>query len=214
MYRWLESRVLWGSFLILAGLLFLLQNVFNLPLGWLFWAALLTLGGLVFISVYLNNRRHWWALIPGFTLLGVAVTVFISNFFPQLDDISGGLFVLGGIGLAFATVYLADRRNWWAIIPAGVMFTLAVISVLDQLLIGFDTGSLLFLGLALTFVGVALLPNPQGQMKWAWYPAVVLAVIGLIIAASSQNLLRFLGPLILILGGLAVIYRTLIARRG
>lgn len=214
MFRWLESRVLWGSFLILAGLLFLLQNVFNLPLGGLFWAALLALGGLVFISVYLNNRLHWWALIPGFTLLGVAATVFVNNFFPLLDDISGGLFVLGGIGLAFAAIYLADRRNWWAIIPAGVMFTLAAISVLDQLLVGFDSGGLLFLGLALTFVLVAILPNPQGQMTWAWYPAVVLAVIGLIIAVASQNLFRYFWPLILILGGLVLIFRTLVMRRG
>ena len=214
MFKWLESRVLWGSFLILAGLLFLLQNVFNLPLGGLFWAALLALGGLLFISVYLNNRQHWWALIPGFTLLGVAATVFVNNFFPLLDDISGGLFVLGGIGLAFVAVYLSDRRNWWAIIPAGVMLTLAAISVLDQLFIGFDSGGLLFLGLALTFVLVALLPNQQGQMKWAWYPAAVLAVIGLIIAAASQNLFRYFWPLILILGGLALILRTLIARRG
>lgn len=214
MFKWLESRVLWGSFLILAGLLFLLQNVFNLPLGGLFWAALLALGGLLFLSVYLNNRQHWWALIPGFTLLGVAATVFVNNFFPLLDDISGGLFVLGGIGLAFAAVYLSDRRNWWAIIPAGVMLTLAIISVLDQLFIGFDSGGILFLGLALTFVLVALLPNPHGQMSWAWYPAVVLAVIGLIIAAASQNLLRYFWPLILILGGLILIFRTFIARRG
>ena len=214
MFKWLESRVLWGSFLILAGLLFLLQNMFNLPLGGLFWAALLLLGGLVFISVYLNNRIHWWALIPGFALLGVAATIFVNNFFPLLDDISGGLFVLGGIGLAFVAVYLSDRRNWWAIIPAGVMLTLAVISVLDQLIIRFDSGGLLFLGLALTFVLVALLPNPHGQMSWAWYPAVVLAVIGLIIAAASQNLFRYFWPLILILGGLALILRTLIVRRG
>lgn len=214
MFKWLESRVLWGSFLILAGLLFLLQNVFNLPLGGLFWAALLLLGGLIFISVYSNNRIHWWALIPGFTLLGVAATIFVNNFFPLLDDISGGLFVLGGIGLAFVAVYLSDRRNWWAIIPAGVMLTLAVISVLDQLFIRFDSGGLLFLGLALTFALVALLPNPHGQMSWAWYPAVGLAVFGLVVAAASQNLLRYFWPLILILGGLILIFRTFIARRG
>jgi hypothetical protein len=214
MFKWLESRVLWGSLLILAGLIFLMQTIFHIQLGDLFWAALLALGGLVFISVYLNERRHWWALIPGFTLLGVAATVFLSSFFPRLDNILGGLFVLGGIGLAFVTVYLADRRNWWALIPAGVMLTLAAISVLDQVLGGFGSGGLLFMGLALTFALVAILPHPQGRMSWAWYPAGILAVIGLIISAASENLISYIWPLVLILGGLALIYRTLITRKG
>jgi hypothetical protein len=214
MFKWLESRVLWGSLLILAGVLFLFQNIFHLQLGGLFWAALLALGGLVFISVYLNERRHWWALIPGFTLLGVGATAFLSSFFPRLDNILGGLFVLGGIGVAFVAVYLTERRFWWALIPAGVMLTLAAISVLDQVLGGFGSGGLLFLGLALTFAVVALLPHPQGRMSWAWYPAIILAVIGVIVSAASEDMMGYIWPLVLILGGLVLIYRTLIARRG
>lgn len=214
MFKWLESRVLWGSLLILAGLVFLMQNIFHIQLGGLFWAALLGLGGLVFISVYLSERRNWWALIPGFTLLGVAATVFISSFFPRLDNIVGGLFILGGIGLAFVAVYLTERGYWWALIPAGVMLTLAAISVLDQLFSGFESGGLLFLGLALTFAVVAILPNPQGRMSWAWIPAGILAVIGLIISAASENLIGYVWPLVLIIGGLGLIYRTWISRRG
>jgi len=214
MFKWLESRVVWGSLLILGGLVFLIQNVFNLQLGGLFWAVLLALGGLVFISVYLSDRRHWWGLIPGFTLLGVSATAFVSNVFPRLGNVLGGVFVLGGIGLAFAAVYLTDQRNWWAVIPAGVMFTLAAISMLDQVLRGFESGGLLFFGMALTFALVAILPNTQGQLRWAWFPAGILAVIGLIISAASENLLNYVWPLVLILGGLALIYRTLIVRKG
>jgi hypothetical protein len=51
-------------------------------------------------------------------------------------------------------------------------------------------------------------------MTWAWYPAGILAVIGLIVAAASESLISYLWPLVLILGGLALIYRTLIIRRG
>jgi hypothetical protein len=214
MFKWLESRVLWGSLLILAGIVFLMRNAFNLQLGGLFWAALLALGGLAFITVYLNDRHQWWGLIPGFALLGVSATVFVGDFFPRLDDILGGVFVLGGIGVAFGAVYLADRRNWWAIIPAGVMFTLAAISALDQLLGSFGTGGLLFLGLALTFALVALLPTPQGRMNWAWYPAAGLAVLGLFVTAVSENLMGYVWPLVLVLGGFLLIFRTLVARRG
>jgi hypothetical protein len=172
MFKWLESRVLWGSFLILAGLLFLLQNVFNLPLGGLFWAALLALGGLLFISVYLNNRQHWWALIPGFTLLGVAATVFVNNFFLYWM-ISQEVSLSDGIGLAFAAVYLSDRRNWWAIIPAGVMLTLAAISVLDQLLLA-SIWRPVVPGPGVDLCPGGALTQPHGQMSgrgtrlWCW----------------------------------------------
>ena len=214
MFKWLESRVLWGSLLILAGLVFLFQNIFHIQLGGLFWAALLALGGLFFITVYITDRHHWWALIPGFTLLGVAATAFLSSFFPRLDNIFGGLFVLGGIGVAFVAVYLTERRFWWALIPAGVMLTLAVISLLDQVLGDYGSGGLLFMGMALTFALVAIIPHPQGRMTWAWIPAGILAVIGLIISTATGDLFGYVWPLVLILGGLALIYRALIYRKG
>jgi len=212
MFKWLESRVVWGSLLILAGVVFLLQNLFNFQLGDLFWGLLFALGGLIFISLFVNNRVHWWSLIPGFTLLGISGTILVNSYLPGLQDILGGLFVLGGIGVAFLAVYLADRRNWWAVIPAGVMLTLAVISMLDNVLGGTASGGLFFLGLALTFVIVALLPTPQGRMNWAWYPAGILAIIGFIVSVAAGNLLGYAWPVILILGGLALIYRTFASR--
>jgi len=212
MFKWLESRVVWGSLLILAGVVFLLQNLFNFQLGDLFWGLLFALGGLIFISLFVNDRVHWWSLIPGFTLLGISGTILVNSYLPGLQDILGGLFVLGGIGVAFLAVYLADRRNWWAVIPAGVMLTLAVISMLDNVLGGTASGGLFFLGLALTFVIVALLPTPQGRMNWAWYPAGILAIIGFIVSVAAGNLLGYAWPVILILGGLALIYRTFASR--
>lgn len=212
MFKWLESRVVWGSLLILAGVVFLLQNLFNFRLGDFFWGLLFALGGLIFISVFINNRAQWWSLIPGFVLLGIAGTILVNSYLPGLQDILGGLFVLGGIGVAFLAVYLADRRNWWAIIPAGVMLTLAVISMLDNVLGGSASGGLLFLGMALTFVVVALVPTPRGRMNWAWYPAGILAVIGFIISVAASNLMGYVWPLILILGGLVLIYRTFVSR--
>ena len=212
MIKWLESRVLWGSLLILAGVVFLLQNVFNFNIGGLFWAMLLAVAGLAFITAFINNRMHWWALIPGFTLLGVSVTVLISNYLPRLDGIMGGFLVLGGIGTAFAAIYLSDRRNWWAVIPAGVLFTLAIISVLDEWLGGSGISGLLFLGFGLTFALVAMLSTPQGQMRWAWYPAVVLLVVGFLVVGAAENLIAYLWPVALIFGGLFLIYRTMASR--
>ena len=206
--KWLASPLLWGILLILAGVLFLLENLGIIQLAGLFWAILLTLASLFFLFVYINDRTNWWGLIPGFTLLGVAALLFLDYFSPQLADALGGSLVLGGVGIAFLAVYLADRRNWWAIIPMGVMLTLTAVTALDQLGV-VASGGIFFLGLGLTFILVALLPSPAGRMTWAWIPAVALLVMGFLLTASASNLIVYIFPLALIVGGGYLFYRAL-----
>jgi len=213
MYKWLKSPVLWGSLLIVAGVLFLLEEIFSIHLGSIFWAGLLCLAGLFFLLIYSNNRLNWWALIPGITLIGVGLSVLLDTVLPGIGDAWSGLLVLGGIGASFVGVYISDRRQWWAIIPAGVLLTLAVISVLDNLLTDLGTGGFMFFGLGLTFAALALLPTEQGRMRWPWIPAIVLVIVGLLITAAAEQLLIYLGPLALILGGLFLILRTVGSRR-
>lgn len=213
MLKWLESRVLWGLLLIVAGVVFLLQNLFQFEIGAIFWGALFALAGLFFITIYINHRPNWWALIPGFTLLGIAATIFTSSYLPMLDNIFGGVFVLGGIGTAFVAVYLADRRHWWAIIPAGVMYSLTTIVIFDNLLGGFGSGGILFIGLGITFVILAILPTNERSMTWAWYPAIPMMIMGVLIFAASEDLFRFVLPAALIAGGLLLVFRAFVPRR-
>lgn len=213
MTRWLKSPLLWGSLLIVAGVLFLIQEIFKVQLGSIFWGLLLALGGVFFTMIYINNRLNWWALIPGTTLIGVGLATLLGVVLPNVGDALSGVFVLGGIGAGFTAVYLSDRRQWWAIIPAGVMFTLAIISILDELLTDLGTGGLIFFGLGITFAVLALLPIEQGRMRWAWAPAIVLVVMGLLVTAAAEELLVYLGPAALILGGLFIILRTASLRR-
>ncbi len=95
----LTSRVLWGCLLVLGGILFLFDNLGYINIGGLIWALIMAVAGLGFISVYLDDRQQWWALIPGFTLLGVAGTIAISELAPNAANL-GGMFVLGGISVA------------------------------------------------------------------------------------------------------------------
>jgi len=213
MTKWLKSPVLWGSLLVIAGVLFLIQEIFKIQLGSIFWGILLILAGLFFVLIYTNNRLNWWALIPGITLIGVGLSTMVDVILPGVGNALGGMLVLGGIGAGFTGVYLSDRRQWWAIIPAGVMFTLAVISVLDNLLSGLGTGGLMFFGLGMTFAALALLPGEQGRMRWAWIPAIVLVIAGLLVTAAAEQLLIYLGPAALILGGILIILRTVTSRR-
>ena len=138
--------------------------------------------------------------------------VFLDFLAPELGDMFGGSIVLGGIGVAFWGIYLVDRNNWWALIPAGVMFTLTLVSGLEEFVSGIGMGGVFFLGLGLTFSVVAMIPTPEGRMKWAWIPAGILVVMGVLIIATAENLLTIIGPAALILVGLYLIYRTFVSR--
>ncbi len=214
MIKRLETRFLWGGLLILAGVVFLLQNFgFIGVLSDFFWAFLLGAAGVFFLTVFAKNRANWWALIPGFTLLSITFLILSSLLAPGFSEVWGGSIVLGGIGASFLVIYLLDRRGWWALIPAGVMLTLALISGVGTLLPGLETGGILFLGMGLTFALVALLPNSQAQLKWAWIPAGVLFFMGLVFVAAAGNIVEYIWPLALIVGGGYLILRTLFPRQ-
>lgn len=203
-------EIAWGGLLIGAGVLLLLENFGLLgPADNLIWTLLFALGSGIFFAVFLNNRAQWWALIPGFALLSITALSGIDQFFPAFAASWGGALVLGGIGVSFWTIYALRREHWWAIIPGGVLFTLALITVLSTILPGEDTGGVFFLGLAATFGLVALVPTPHGQMKWALIPATVLGVMGVAILSSTLELLNLIWPLALIVVGLYLVYRTI-----
>jgi len=213
MMKWLESRILWGSLLILGGILFLLQNLNLINFGGLFWALLLGIGAVFFLSIYFANRMNWWALIPGIVLFSVGLLVALSYLSPSLAEIWGGSLILCGVGLSFALVYLVNRQMWWAIIPAGVLISLAIMVGLQNYLPETDTSGLFLMGLGVTFALVALLPTPQGRMWWAWIPAGALFLIGLILTATTGKMFIYVWPLALIVGGGILIYYTLRPRK-
>ena len=80
----LRSRVLWGILIILAGIGLLLQGLgfIQIEMSDLFWGIAFLLGGAVFLSVYFQDKEHWWAFIPGFTLLGVAALLLLGFLIP------------------------------------------------------------------------------------------------------------------------------------
>lgn len=208
----LESRILWGGLLVLAGVLFLVQNLGLFRIGELFWVVLLALGALFFLSIFLQNKANWWALIPGLILISLGIIVLMNWITPDHSERWSGSIILAGIGLSFALIYLVARQNWWAIIPAGVLFTLAVIAGLEEFFPALGTAGLFFLGLGLTFALVALLPNPQGDMRWAWIPGGILLLVGSIFLVAGGNLLVYVWPVILILAGGLFIVRALRTR--
>lgn len=210
----IESGVWWGGFLIILGLLFLLQSLNVISGTWTpLWAVLFGLGGLAFLYLFGHDRaKNWWAVIPGFTLFGLAALLFLEMLSSDAGEWAGGLF-LGAIALSFWVIYITRREFWWAIIPAGVLSTLAVVATVSSFTSGELSGGLFFLGLGLTFALVYWLPTTDGRMKWALIPAGILILMGLLVMASSASLINYIWPLVLIAGGVYVLWRNLAGRK-
>jgi len=211
------KRIFIGAALIVVGGLFMVQQIFHLPfhLGGLLVAAIFALAGAAFLYVLFNNRENWWAAIPGFVLLGLGALIASGELFPVFASRFGGSLFLGSIGAAFLVVYLIKRDNWWAIIPAGVLFTLALVAGVAQY-DGMASGAMFFLGIAATFAVLGLMPVGRNQ-KWPWIPAGICAVLGTMLMLGSSALLNsvagLIWPAILVLGGGFLIARTFMKKK-
>jgi hypothetical protein len=202
-----QSRYVWGGLLVVAGILFLLQelNILSSPFEYL-WMLLMAAGSAVFLWIYFTRKDQWWAIIPGLTLLGLTVVTVESlfDFLPGSDWV--GAVFLGSIGLAFWLVYLRRQDQWWAIIPGGVMLTLSLVAGLDSLLEWSDV--IFFLGLGGTFFLVALLPGSDKNTKWAYIPAGVLTILGLVLFSPIENIMNIIWPILLIGLGVLILLRS------
>ena len=211
--RWPALRILWGLLLVLAGILFLLNTMGYITIGEYLWAIIFVIGGLAFLSIFIADRKQWWWLFPGFSLLAVGVIIILERTFPALPDDFGGMIALAGIGLVFLIIFLINTENWWALIPAGSMFSIALAIGLSQFLAGLEIGGIFLVGLGLTFGVVAFLPTPQGRMRWALIPAGILILVGTLVLITAFNLISLLWPLILIALGVLILYGVIRSRK-
>ncbi len=198
-----EKGTIWGLLLVAGGALLLLQT-----LGIFHGAGTLTvglgflLGGAAFTAVYVRNRNSWWALFPAFGMGFIGLAIIGDLVLPRLD--LGGLVFLGGLGLVFALIYAGNRQHFWPIIPAGSLFTLALISGVNDLLpFRFDDGWIFFTGLALTF-GFVWYESRQ-RAQWALVVALILG--GLAFLTIAGSLIRYLFPVALVLVGVYMLTR-------
>ncbi len=193
-----DPRLILGILLVLGGLLSLLEvmGIISNASG-IFWGLVFAAGGLAFLYMLTNDRSNWWAAFPAFTLLGLS----IASFLPRSLESYDGLAFFAGISLAFWWIYFTGTtERWWAIIPAGVLLTLGIVSAVNDVSHGMETGGLFFLGLGLTFMLVAVLPGGQGR-SWALIPGMVLLLFGAFLG-SYRGAINYLWPIVLIvLGG-------------
>jgi hypothetical protein len=179
-----DPQIVFGLLLLTGGVLALLQTMGYLEnASDVFWGGMFIALGLLFLSLLVGG--HWWSVFPGFTLLALGILVFLPD---NLDDFGGFIF-LGGIGLSFWVTYATSpRERWWALIPAGVLTTLAGMTIAAERFGEFETAGFFFLGLSATFLLVALLAG----MRWAYWPALALGVMGVLGLASLFEVANYI----------------------
>jgi len=203
-FKNIDYRIMLGVLLILGGILGILEKfgAINNASG-LFWALIFGLAGVAFVYIFLTNREHWWSIIPGSTLIGLAITVGL----PEKINKFSGLAFLGALGFGFLLIYFFNRKHWWAIIPSGVLITLGIISTVSYQMQGQDTGALFFIGLGITFLLVAILPNKAQRMNWAFIPATILFIFGALLGTSFRGWLDYVWIGALFCGGIFMIWQ-------
>lgn len=184
----LRDSLIWGIILVVIGAGFLVWNLGMLgdvqeTVVWVLVGLFAALG-LGFIGSYIARRDAWWRLIPGFTLLAVALVILLSAQNSATTLVAATL--LAGVALSFVVIYLSDRATrWWALIPFGSIAVMALVALLSAsakatlpLL-----GAVLFGGMGLVFLLVYSLARERQRFSWALVPATALGVMALVALA-------------------------------
>ena len=180
-----------GTLLVTAGAFLFLINtglLGALP-SFIWFALLLTVGAAFWLGM---DTRPFWERVVGFGLVGVFAIATSGRF--------AGSAALFFPALAFALVYLADTRRWWAVLPAGVLGSVGAL-VTTEVLFGWGGAPVLFLGFAATFAYLYLLPKARGGQRWALYPTVVAILLTVIVNDPSGRTPGWVLPLLLTGGG-------------
>lgn len=199
-----------GMLLILFGFLFLLQslNILQGTIGNAVWMILMGGVSIFFFNLYVKRKSQFWWMILGIVFLAAAARNLVGLL--NLPDWVQDGIIFGGIGLGFILIYLSDRINWWALIPGGLVISIGIINILDQLNPTMNTDGVLFFGLGVTFLLLFLIPTQYGRMNWPLVPSLASIGIGFLLNYDTNgNILGYVGPSLLVLSGFLILFFTI-----
>jgi hypothetical protein len=204
-----KRGVIWGGLLILLGGLLLVDQFTDLA-EWV-WVAALVSSGLVALVVYLSDRSDGWLLLTAYILLVIAGLVTLTTFNLLADELVA-VYVLLAIALPFLCVFLRDRSQWWALIPAYVLLAVALMNwlmeagILSDLLV---PGYVMF-AVAIPFFVVY---GRNTKQWWALIPAGILTIIG-IVFFISETAVQYIGAVLLVVTGVWILVRVFTRKGG
>lgn len=204
-----SHQLIWALFLLAAGAFLLLKNngVFR-DFGDAIWGGLFALMGVGFLAWFLLDRQRHWRAIAGFPLLASGVVFLLAWRGVSLGDWQAAV-VLLSLALGFWTVLLTHEDNWWALIPAGALTLMAVLTGFQARLNEGAWLGIFLLGLGFVFGLLYLLRLGQQDTGWAGIPAAAFFLIGLVTLVSALELTGLLAqwwPALLLVGGLVMLF--------
>jgi hypothetical protein len=206
-----KASLFWGIMLIGGGALALAQQfgyLDQLPDSIWMWAFAFV-SVVAFISYALSGFRDWGWLFPAGAFGGLAVTIGLATSNVDSAVVASPLFF--GLLIPFTAAYLANRaRNWWALIPGGVMLFIALTTLLVDNVGGEWIGTMFLFLIGLAFFAVYM--NNRSHW-WALLVAYVMFVLSIAPATASfgGNVAAYYGAIFLFAIGLpffVVYFRT------
>jgi hypothetical protein len=80
---------------------------------------------LPFLVAFLRDRSRWGLLIPAYVLLAVGVMIGLIGR-GVLSDLLIPAYVLFAIAIPFFVVYARDPKQWWPLIPGGILAVIGI----------------------------------------------------------------------------------------
>ena len=191
-----KSGLFWGVLLIGAGVLALATQLGYIqefsPGIWIVVFGAISLLG--FVSYAMSGWTQWGWLFPAGIFGGLAMIIALATNHVNSAAVGSPLFF--GLLIPFVAAYLTDRsRNWWALIPGGIMLFLALVTLLVDNVGGEWVGAMVLLLIALTFLFVYL--NNQTRI-WALIVAYVFGVLSIApMLAAFGEMAAYFGPVFL-----------------
>ena len=147
--NFIPTYVLWAvaGLLVLIGIELFPGEIIPLYVLWVI--------ALPFLIGFLSDRDQWGLLIPAYVLFSVGLMVGMIGL-GWLRNFLIPAYVMLAIAAPFFIVYLRNRENWWALIPAGIMTAIAV-GFLFSSSIGKFILPLLFVAIGIWIIGRSIL---------------------------------------------------------
>lgn len=123
------GSVIWGIFLIVIGILFIVGRIYY-P-GFLnisdLWPLFILVPGLIFELTYFTSKQNPGLLVPGGILTCVGIIFLV---FTMVDsstiEYTWTLFPMA-VAIGLFQLYLTDRTQWGILIPVGILGGVSVI---------------------------------------------------------------------------------------
>ncbi|MDX1616554.1 MAG: hypothetical protein R3300_19750 [Candidatus Promineifilaceae bacterium] len=164
-------------------------------------AVVLVMSVPFWVGFAVSRGRDWWTLIPGWSMVGVAILI---RFESSISDDLFAMFIQFAVALPFFLVFFFKRENWWALIPAAILTATGLMVAL------LERWRPQFVGVAVLWVmaTVFYIVYLRGRENWwALIPAWALTVIGAIVIVSAYWVGALIGSMMM--WGIAIPFAVL-----